>query len=96
MAYAIEWSENALSSKKLYLSTFSRFDEALEALRWGLARKPFLCPKIKGCSLRCITIGPFVVPSEGVFVVKTFFKIVATSKVSREWLESCPIGDQEC
>jgi hypothetical protein len=94
MAYAIEWSENARSSRKLYLSTFPRFDQALVALEWGLARKPFLCSKIRGCSLRCMTIGPFVVPSKEVFTVKIFFKIVDTNKVSIEWLESCAVGDQ--
>ena len=91
MAYAIEWSKNAEGSRALYISEFPRFDQALVALEWGLSRKPFLCPKIKGCSLRCMTIGPFAVPSNGVITVmtvKVFFKIIPTDRVSIEWLES--------
>jgi hypothetical protein len=94
MAYAIEWSGNAASSRKLYLANFPRFDQALLGLEWSLARKPYLCPKIKGCSLRCITIGPFIVEKEGVFAVKAFFRIIATNQVSIDWLEASLIGDQ--
>lgn len=95
MAYAVEWSKNAESSRKLYLKNFPRFNQALVGLQWSLSRKPYLCPKIKGCSLRCITIGPFFVEQQGAFAVKAFFRIVATNQVSIDWLESAVIGDQE-
>jgi hypothetical protein len=94
MAYRVDWSENARGSKATYLSSLQRFDQGIIAIEWALARKPYLSPKIGGCSLRCTTLGPFRhEDGKSTCVVKVFFKIISANEVRIEWLEARPIGD---
>ena len=96
MAYRVDWSQNASGSKATYLSSLQRFNQGIIAIEWGLARKPYLSPKIDGCSLRCATLGPFRHQNDkSICVVKVFFKIIDTNEVRIEWLEARPIGDSD-
>jgi hypothetical protein len=88
MAYAVEWEDLAKTSADLLTKSAPFFDLALVGLEWGLSRKPFLCKKLSGTSLRCMTLGPFIPADKIPIAVKVFFRIVDESTVKVCWLEA--------
>ena len=87
MAYKIEWQEAAMASLKSYREALPRIDEAIRGMEWALARKPFLCVKTRGTSLRFISLGWLRHKNGYSCLIKVAFKIVDDQTVSILWLE---------
>jgi hypothetical protein len=87
MAFEIQWSPNAASSRDVLLETIPRFDQGIVGLNWALTRKPYLFEKIPGTPTRCIPLGPFIPPGS-VVIVRVYFRIVNKGLVEILWIET--------
>jgi hypothetical protein len=87
MAFEIQWSASAASSRDVLLETVPRFDQGIVALNWALSRKAYLFEKIPGTPTRCIPLGPFIRPDE-IVIIRVYFRIVNTGLVEILWLEA--------